>query len=85
MAPVIANSTLLMAYAILIEAGLSFLGLGDTRFVSWGQMILKSQFYVASAWWYAVFPGIAISILVFGFYAFGDALNATLSPKERQQ
>jgi peptide/nickel transport system permease protein len=81
-APVLANSTLVMAYAILLEAGLSFLGLGDLRYVSWGQIIFDALSYVRSAWWMVVFPGVAISILVFGFYALGDSLRALWSPRE---
>lgn len=79
--PVISNTTLSVAGAILTEAGLSFLGLGDPNVISWGQMISEGKTYMATAWWISTFPGIATVILVISFYLIGDGLNVALNPK----
>lgn len=79
--PVIANTTRGMASAILTEASLSFLGLGDPSIVSWGQMIHQGKSYLTSAWWISAFSGIAIVITVIFFYMLGDGLNHVLNPK----
>ena len=79
--PVIANTTMGMSGAILTEASLSFLGLGDVNVISWGQMIYDSKSYITSAWWIATFAGIAIVLTVITFYMLGDGLNHVLNPK----
>ncbi|MEA4811475.1 MAG: ABC transporter permease [Anaerolineaceae bacterium] len=79
--PVVANTTVGMANAILTEAGLSFLGLGDPNVISWGQMIYAGKSYITSAWWVATFAGVAIVITVTIFYLLGDGLNHVLNPK----
>ncbi|HHV47210.1 MAG TPA: ABC transporter permease [Tissierellia bacterium] len=79
--PVIANTTVGMSNAILTEAGLSFLGLGDPNIISWGQMIYDGKAYLTSAWWIATFAGIAIVITVTIFYLLGDGLNHVMNPK----
>ena len=79
--PVIANTTMGMSNAILTEAGLSFLGLGDPSIISWGQMIYTGKQYITSAWWISAFAGIAIVITVLVFYLLGDGLNPVLNPK----
>ena len=79
--PVIANTTMGMSNAILTEAGLSFLGLGDPSIISWGQMIYTVKQYITSAWWISAFAGIAIVITVLVFYLLGDGLNHVLNPK----
>lgn len=79
--PVIANTTMGMSNAILTEAGLSFLGLGDPNIISWGQMIYTGKQYITSAWWISTFAGIAIVITVLVFYLLGDGLNHVLNPK----
>lgn len=79
--PVIANTTLSVAGAILTEAGLSFLGLGDPNIISWGQMIYDGKAYMASAWWISTFSGLATVFLVVSFYLIGDGLNVVLNPK----
>lgn len=81
--PVVSNTTMQVASAILTEASLSFLGLGDPNVVSWGQMIFNGRTYIASAWWVAAFPGFAIVITVATFYMIGDGLNRVLNPKLR--
>ena len=79
--PVIANTTMGMSGAILTEASLSFLGLGDVNVISWGQMIYDGKSYITSAWWIATFAGIAIVLTVITFYMLGDGLNHVLNPK----
>jgi len=81
MYPIIANSFVQMAYAILTEASLSFLGLGDLKRVSWGLMIYDAQTHVLTSGWLAVYPGIAITMLVVGLNLVGDAINFVLNPK----
>ena len=82
--PVIANTTVGMSNAILTEASLSFLGLGDPNIISWGQMIYTGKSYITSAWWISTFPGIAIVITVTLFYLLGDGLNHVLNPKHKE-
>jgi peptide/nickel transport system permease protein len=83
MAPYLIMMTAAVGQAILIEASLSFLGLGVQEPVpAWGLMLRGgAQDYAESAPWVAVFPGIAISLAVFGFNLFGDALRDWLDPK----
>ncbi|MFZ1105052.1 MAG: ABC transporter permease [Hyphomicrobiaceae bacterium] len=83
MAPYLIMITAFVGQAILIEASLSFLGLGVQEPVpAWGLMLRGgAQEYAESAAWVAVFPGIAISLAVFGFNLFGDSLRDWLDPK----
>jgi peptide/nickel transport system permease protein len=83
--PVIANTTMGMSYAILTEASLSFLGLGDPTVISWGQIIFNGKGFLTSAWWVSTFAGVAIVLTVLVFYLVGDGLNHVLNPKYRQQ
>lgn len=83
--PVIANTTMQVASAILTEAGLSFLGLGDPNVVSWGRLIYDGRAYLTSAWWISTFAGMAIVVTVMGFYLIGDGLNRVLNPKLRDE
>jgi peptide/nickel transport system permease protein len=73
---VLANATLQASNAILLEAGLSFLGLGDPNVITIGQMLSAAQPYVQIAWWSIFFPGVAIAILVLGFHLLGEGLGA---------
>ncbi|MFC7061061.1 ABC transporter permease [Halobacillus seohaensis] len=74
-------STLFIAEFILLEASLTFLGLGvDPTIPSWGGMLSDSRNYISSAWWTATFPGIAIMITVLGFNLFGDWLRDKFDP-----
>ena len=66
--PVIANTTMGVAKAILTEASLSFLGLGDPNVVSWGQMIFDGKQYLTSGWWMSTFAGLCIRLIVMSFY-----------------
>ena len=82
--PVIANTTLGVAKAILTEASLSFLGLGDPNVVSWGQMIFDGKQYLTSGWWMSTFAGLCIMLIVMIFYLIGDGLNYALNPKMKK-
>ena len=80
--PVIANTSLEMAGAIITEAALSFLGLGDTNHQSWGQLLFAAQQHIHS-WWLAVFPGLAITLLVLAFNLIGDGISYAFNPRLR--
>ncbi|MCF8533659.1 MAG: ABC transporter permease [Reyranella sp.] len=85
LAPLIVLGTAQLGSAILTEASLSFLGLGIPEpYPSWGRMLSESAAeYVRTAPWLVVFPGIAISLAVFGTNLLGDALRDILDPRER--
>ncbi|MBD2749537.1 ABC transporter permease [Microvirga sp. BT688] len=79
--PVIVQVALDASIAILIEAGLGFLGLSDPSMVSWGQLLFVAQDYMDSAWWMSVFPGAAICIAIIGLNLFADGLNEIVDPR----
>ena len=81
--PMVVNASLGVGVAILFEAGLSFLGLGDPNVMSWGYMIGSSRVYIRQAWWTVTFPGIAIFIAVLSLSLVGDWLNDVFNPKNR--
>ncbi|MBP3084271.1 ABC transporter permease [Mycolicibacterium fortuitum] len=82
--PLIVQLSLSLAFAILAEAALSFLGLGiQPPQPSLGRMIFDAQGFVTLAWWMAVFPGAAIFVMVLAFNLFGDGLRDVLDPKQR--
>jgi peptide/nickel transport system permease protein len=82
--PLIVQVSLSLAFAILSEAALSFLGLGiQPPEPSLGRMIFDSQGFVTIAWWMAVFPGAAIFLIVLAFNLAGDGLRDVLDPKHR--
>jgi peptide/nickel transport system permease protein len=84
MPAVIVQSTISLAFAILAEAGLSFLGLGtQPPDASWGLMIQASRDYLDRAPWTALVPGIAVAVTVLGLNMFGDALRDALDPRAR--
>jgi len=80
-APIIVLGSLDIAAAILIEASLSFFGLGDPNQVSWGAMLNDAQQYLRAAWWMSAFAGLGIAITVLSFNLMGDALNDALNPR----
>lgn len=82
LAPVVSLGTLVVAQAILLQAGLSFLGLSDPTIPSWGKMLNDGQQYLSQAWWLSVFPGIAIFATVVAFNVLGDSVQDVLSPVE---
>ncbi len=82
LAPSIVLASLGIAGAILAESTLSFLGVGvQIPNASWGTMIDQGRNYFTSAWWYAVFPGLAIMLTVLGFNFVGDGLRDALDPR----
>ncbi|MFH1603357.1 MAG: ABC transporter permease [Pseudomonadota bacterium] len=85
MAPYLIMLTTFLGQAILIEASLSYLGLGvQEPTAAWGLMLQGgAQEYAESAIWIAIFPGLAITLSVFAFNLFGDAVRDTLDPKLR--
>ena len=85
LAPLIVLATAQLGSAILTEASLSFLGLGIPEpYPSWGRMLSESAAeYVRTAPWLVIFPGIAISLVVFGTNLLGDALRDMLDPRQR--
>ncbi len=87
MAPFLIMITAFVGQAILLEASLSYLGLGVQEPIpAWGLMLQGgAEEYAESAPWVAIWPGVAISLAVFGFNLFGDALRDALDPKLRQQ
>ncbi len=83
--PVIVSTSLGVASAILTEAGLSFLGLGDPNLISWGLMLRNARDFVRMAWWMPTFPGLAIFLTVLSLNLVGDGLNDALNPRLRQR
>ncbi len=78
-------STITLGLAIIIEASLTFLGVGVSPDIpTWGGMLTDgAQKYIRNAWWLAVFPGVAISVVVFSINFLGDALRDVLDPRLR--
>ena len=80
MGPIIVSATLLVGRAMLTEAGLSFLGLGDPSRISLGVMLYQSRPFVQFAWWAALFPGMMIFLAVLSTNLIGDGLNDVINP-----
>jgi peptide/nickel transport system permease protein len=84
LAPLIVQASVSLAFAILIEASLSYLGLGtQPPDPSWGTMLNEGRTYLETAPWMSIFPGLAIMLAVFGFNLLGDGLRDTLDPQLR--
>lgn len=66
--------------AILLESGLSFLGLGDPGVASWGRLLQSAQGYMRDAWWLALFPGLALTITVLALYLIAEGLHVRFTP-----
>jgi peptide/nickel transport system permease protein len=82
--PIIVQATVAYAFAIIAEAGLSFLGLGVPPDVpSWGSMLTEARKYIQMEPWFALIPGIALSIAVLSITLLGDSLRETLDPSAR--
>ncbi len=85
MSTVIVQLSLAMSVAILVEAGLSFLGLGvQPPTPAWGSMLGEGREYISRAWWITTFPGLAIFITVIAFNFIGDGLREALDPRQRR-
>ena len=83
LSPIIVAGSLMVATAILIESGLSFLGLGDPNIISWGFQIGAGRTVLRSAWWVCTFPGVAILLSVLAINLVGEGLNDALNPRLR--
>jgi peptide/nickel transport system permease protein len=81
--PVLALGTLAVGQAILLEASLSFLGLGDPSLISWGRMLSTGQEYLLTAWWLSVFPGLGVFLMVMACNLLGDGVGGFLNPKDK--
>jgi peptide/nickel transport system permease protein len=85
LAPLIVMVSIMIASSILIEAGLSFLGLSDPSQLSWGTMIATGRDALRSAWYMSAIPGIAILVTVLGINLVSEGLNDALNPNLRQR
>ncbi len=81
--PVIVTTSVIVASAILIESGLSFLGMGDPNVVSWGSMIGEGREQLRTAWYLTALPGIFIILTVMALNLVGDGLNDAFNPRLR--
>jgi peptide/nickel transport system permease protein len=83
-APLIVHASLNFAFAVLAEASLAFLGLGNKPPApSWGSMVSASYGFLQLAPWAAIVPGVAIALAVLGFNLLGDGLRDALDPRSR--
>jgi peptide/nickel transport system permease protein len=84
--PLIVQCTFVVAFAIISEASLSFLGAGvDPETPTWGNMLRDGQRVLQSAWWLALFPGMALVLTVLTLNLLGDALRDALDPRARER
>ena len=79
--PIIVQVALDASIAILIEAGLGYLGISDPNMVSWGQMLYEAQNFMNEAWWMSIFPGAAICLTIVGLNMLADGMNEATDPK----
>lgn len=80
--PIIVSAVLGVAGAVLLESGLSFLGLGvQAPQASWGNILTDGKEYIQFAWWLSLFPGLAILITVLGYNLLGEGLRDALDPR----
>jgi peptide/nickel transport system permease protein len=85
---IMANTVLIVAIAILSEAALSFLGLGDPFSISWGQLLEQAHNGAATtqgAWWWLGAPGTCIVLVVLAFTMIGSALDQIINPRLRER
>jgi peptide/nickel transport system permease protein len=83
-APIIVLASLMVATAILIESGLSFLGLSDPNVMSWGFQVGAGRAVLRAAWWLCAIPGVAILLTVLAVNLVGEGLNDALNPRLRR-
>jgi peptide/nickel transport system permease protein len=81
LSPIIVTGSLMVATAILIESGLSFLGLTDPNVMSWGFIIGSGRSVLRTAWWVCAMPGLAILLTVMAINLVGEGLNDALNPR----
>jgi len=80
---IVVNSTLMVAQAMLLEASLSYIGVGDPGAVSWGVMLNQAQLALTRAWWMSLFPGLGIFLSVLAINLVGDGLNDAINPRSQ--
>lgn len=85
MSPIIVMGSFMLATAILTEAALSFLGLGDRNYMSWGSMIGAARSVIRQSWWLSIGPGLAILLTVLAINLVGEGLNDALNPHLRKR
>jgi len=86
LSPLIVQCTFIVAFAILAEASLSFLGAGvPAGTATWGNMVSEGQGYIRTAWWIAVFPGTFLFLTVLAINLIGDGLRDSLDPRSRER
>ncbi len=85
LSPIIALASMMVASAVLLESGLSFLGLGDPNRISWGYMIGAGRGVIRLAWWMSFFPGMAIFLSVLALNLVGEGIGVALNPKRSRQ
>jgi peptide/nickel transport system permease protein len=83
--PIVVTSSVLVATAIINEAALSFLGLGDPNLMSWGTMIGTGREVLRTAWYLTALPGVAILLTVLALNLVGDGLNDALNPRLKSE
>ncbi len=84
MAPILVAATLGVASAVLVESGLSFLGIGvQPPDPSWGNMLTEGKDNIEIAWWLSLFPGLAILVTVMGYNLLGEGIRDSLDPRLR--
>ena len=84
-APIVVTTSVMVANAILTEAGLSFLNMGDPNLISWGSMIGDGRPLLRTAWFLTALPGTAIALTVLALNLVGDGLNDVLNPRSGPQ
>jgi peptide/nickel transport system permease protein len=85
LAPIIVASSVLVATAIIVEASLSFLGLGDPNMMSWGTILGNGRSALRTAWYITAVPAIALVLTVLALNLIGDALNDVLNPRLKER
>ncbi len=82
---IVVTASVTVATSILLEAGLSFLGLGDPNVMSWGLMIGSGRTELRTAWWISTFPGLVLLLTVLAINLIGDGLNEAFNPRNAQR
>lgn len=85
MAPIIVTTSVLVANAIIVEASLSFLGLGDPNVMSWGTILSVGRQELRTAWYITAIPAVALVLTVLALNLMGDALNDVLNPRLKER